>query len=120
MTLEELQATHWATLKKMVEEAGGQYENKEKSIQFLVAAGAVDSQSDDSATDKAAVEKTVEDLPTLKIDQSVQSVVKTQSKAVVMLDKSRPFGEIFGEVEDFPTARYSQGEHLFNSQGEKL
>lgn len=103
MTLEELKSLHWATLKKMVEDAGGTYEDKDTSIEFLLG---------------KVVEKPVDSMPTVKLDSTV--LVGSNKKSSLTLDKSKPFGEIFGDVEGFPTARYSQGEHLFNSHGEKL
>ena len=119
MTLDELKATHWSQLKKMVEEAGGTYENKEKSIQFMIDSGAV-TENIDSAEEIAIEDPViVEDLPTLKLPDA-DPVSKSKSKSTAPMDRSRPFGEIFGEIEGFPTARYSQGEHFFNSKGEKL
>lgn len=117
MTFDELKKTHWATLKKMVEDAGGTYEDKEKAIQFLVDSGVVTGADENPANELPADELPVEEIPMLKIDEPT---AKTKSKVVVMLDKSKPYGDIFGDVEDFPTARYTQGEHLFNSLGEKL
>lgn len=120
MTLDELKKTHWATLKKMVEEAGGQYEDKDKSIQFLVDAGLVTDSGEvaQDASSTADNEAPVENLPTLTITEAAPAAPK--SKSNIKLDRSLPFGEIFGEIEGYPTARFSQGEHLFNSQGEKL
>lgn len=106
MTLEELKALHWATLKKMVEDAGGTYEDKETSIQFLIDANAV-----------TTVDSPVENIPTVKLDAPV---LVANKKSSITLDKSRPFGEIFGEVEGYPNARYTQGDHIFNSLGEKI
>lgn len=122
MTLDEIKSLHWSQLKKMVEEAGGQYENKEKSIQFLIDAGAVTGGEEtanqgDESTD---ADKAPEDLPTLKVTDDAPAAKPKAKTSSVFLDKSRPFGEIFGEIEGFPTARFSQGEHFFNSQGEKL
>lgn len=111
MTLDELKEMHWSQLKKAVEEAGGQYENKEQCIQFLIDAGAVTSK----AEEKAQANDGSGELPTLKIPDAEQVARKT-----ALLDRSRPFGDISGEIEGFPTARYSQGEHLFNPQGERL
>lgn len=102
MTLEELKALHWATLKKMVEDAGGTYEDKDTSIEFLLG---------------KVVDKPVDNIPTVKLDAPA---LVSNKKSSIALDKSKPFGEIFGDVEGYPTARYSQGEHLFNSLGEKL
>lgn len=114
MTLEELKSMHWSQLKKMVEDNGGQWETKEKAVQFLVDAGLT---SGDEGADDAGEESTEEpsaDVPVVKVE------VAQKTKAKGFLDRSKPFGEIFGEIEGYPTARYSQGEHLFNSSGEKL
>ena len=109
MTLEELSAMHWATLKKMVEDAGGTYENKEKSIQFLLG---------DAPIEEPAVDAPIEEnLPIVTIEEAV---METEKKSVITLDKSKAFGQIFGDVEGYPNAAYSQGEHLFNSRGEKI
>jgi hypothetical protein len=116
MTLEELKATHWATLKKMVEDAGGTYEDKESSIQFLIDADAANTVGK-TADEETKVDSPVEDIPTLKIDEPV---LVANKKSSITLDKSRPFGEIFGEVEGYPNARYTQGDHIFNSLGEKI
>ena len=100
---------HWATLKKMVEDAGGTYENKEKSIQFLLG---------DAPIEEPAVDAPIEEsIPTVTIEEAV---VETEKKSVITLDKSKAFGQIFGDVEGYPNAVYSQGEHLFNSRGEKI
>lgn len=36
------------------------------------------------------------------------------------LDRNRPFGEISGEMEDFPGARYAQDGNLYDSNDNKL
>ena len=84
MTVEELDALHWHTLKAMAEKAGGKYENKAQAVAFLAGG-------------------------------------PTQPAAVAgVFDKSQPYGEIFGEIDGFPGAVFSQGGSLFNTLGEKL
>ncbi len=36
------------------------------------------------------------------------------------LDRNRAFGEISGEMEDFPTARYAQDGNLYDSKDNQL
>lgn len=115
MTLEELKSMHWSQLKKMVEDNGGQWETKEKAVQFLVDAGL--TSGDEGTNDEGGeevTEKPSADVPVVKVE------VAPKTKAKVVLDRSKPFGDVYGEVEGYPTARYSQGEHLFNAAGERL
>ncbi len=41
-------------------------------------------------------------------------------KAKAKLDTSKPYGEVWGPVEDVVGARYSQGTKLFNAAGEEV
>lgn len=53
-----------------------------------------------------------------KVD--VETKNETDSRAFGKLDRNRPFGEISGEMEDFPGARYAQDGNLYDSNGNKL
>lgn len=88
----DYQGMHWSALKKLVEARGMAYEGKEQAIAFLSAA-----------------------LPIGQV-KSPQSVV-TGGK---FLDKKQPYGDIFGEVENAPDARYIQGGNYYNGAGEKV
>ena len=93
MSAEELESLHWATLKKMVEDAAGTYENKPQAIAFL-----------------SNVQPTLEGV----------HHVALVAKAPATLDKSKDFGQVFGEVEGFPAAAFHQGGAYFNTIGVKL
>lgn len=53
-----------------------------------------------------------------KVD--VETKNETDGRAFGRLDRNRPFGEISGEMEDFPTARYAQDGNLYDSKDNKL
>jgi len=97
MTTEELTATHWMTLKKMVEKAGGVYETRAQAVAFL--------------TDKTGTGAVVTAGP---------PTLTTPGGASAALDKARPYGRVYGEVEGFPKAVFTQAGFYFNSAGEKI
>ena len=99
MTNDELASTHWATLKKMAEEAGGTYESKAQAIAFL--------------SDKPATEPSADPAP-------VAAKPAAKAGPAAMLDKSKDFGQVFGEVEGFPSAVFFQAGAYFNAVGQKL
>jgi len=47
-------------------------------------------------------------------------VAKVEHKSNSTLDKTRPYGQIFGELEGYPTARFMQNGCVFNTEGMKL
>jgi len=94
MTTEELTAAHWMTLKKMVEAAGGVYETRVQAVAFL--------------TDKTGTGAVVTAKP------------PTLTTPGAALDKARPYGEVYGEVEGFPKAIFTQAGFYFNSAGEQI
>jgi len=53
-----------------------------------------------------------------KVD--VETKNETDGRAFGKLDRNRPFGEISGEMEDFPGARYAQDGNLYDSSDNKL
>lgn len=53
-----------------------------------------------------------------KVDAETKN--ETDSRPFGKLDRNRAFGEISGEVEDFPGARYTQDGSLYDSNDNKL
>ena len=92
---ESFASMHWSALKKLVEEKGGKYEGKEQAIAFLTGS--------EPAPDAQPV--------------AAPAVAKNSA---VFFDKSKPYGDVSGEIEGMPSARYFQGGHYFNPQGEKV
>ncbi len=94
--VDDLGSLHWTALRKMVEDAGGRYEGKPQAIEFLT-------------TGKPA-----------EVSSDVAVQVVAHSSSGITLDRSRPFGHVSGDIEEAPNARYFQGGHYFNTQGEKV
>lgn len=94
--MSDLASLHWMQLKSKVEAAGLPWISKADAIEKLG-----------------------------KLDQPVvaaepEPVKATKVKAGQTLDRSKPYGEISGEIEGAPGARYAQGGLFFNSAGDLI
>jgi hypothetical protein len=118
--MENYETMHWHLLKKAVEAKGLTWKNKATAIRDLTAVYEFPLDKGDAAATNAAatdivVSITPDELPALSTE-SRGSI----DKGWIMLDRSLPFGSISGDVEECPTARYSQNGHLFDSAGKRL
>jgi len=86
---------HWTKLKKAVEDAGGTWTNRDDAEVFLANRG---------------IEVADEPAPV---------AAPAQIKRVA-LDRSLPYADVFGSVENAPGARFMQGGTYFNTKGEQV
>ena len=93
--MDNLESLHWTALKKLVEERGGKYEGKDQAIAFL-------------KTDPQPIS------PVVSAEQAPAIV----SGDTVVFDRSQPYGQVSGDIEEMPGARFFQNGHFFNVRGE--
>jgi hypothetical protein len=98
VTVDELDALHWATLKRLVEAKGGVYESKVQAVLFL-------SDKDISA----------EEMKAIPVDPPKPKVKSRDST----MDFDKPYGTISGEFE-IPNARYIQNGLYFSADGKQV
>lgn len=92
-----LESVHWNTLRKMVEEKGGKWTNKEEAIAFLRgAAPAADAPPADPPADAEA-----EAAP--------------ETKPAPVFNPALPHGQISGDIPDAPGARFMQHGRYYNA-----
>ena len=106
MTEEELRALHWQQLKKMVEDAGLEYKGKDQAVEALLAL--------QPATDELPADAAAADAPADAAD------AQPVEPAAVRLNRAKPYGDVFGDVDGAPGARFIQDGTLFNAKGEKV
>ena len=51
------------------------------------------------------------------LSSDTQPAAPVASNTNVTFDKSKPYGDVSGEIEDMPGARYFQNGHFFNGVG---
>lgn len=119
MNIDELKALHWQKLKKMMEDAGLEYKSKDQAIEELakLPPAATDTSPPAGAnggenTGDAGGEKPKDDTNDSATDDSAPQGPR--------FDRSRPYGEISGEIPEAPGARYLQGGHYFNNAGDAV
>lgn len=93
----DYEALHWTALKKLVVEAGGVWTNKDDAIEYLTGLSIAIPESIAKPAEKPA-----------------------GKPASATLDKSLPYGEVSGKIENAPGARYTQGGVYFNGNGEQV
>lgn len=119
---EELQAMHWQTLKVMMTDAGLEYKSKEQAVEELLklepvaTEPAVDPAEAEAAAAAAASQAEAEAAAAAAAAAEAEAATYTGP----MLNRRMPFGQVFGEIEGAPGARFTQGGHLFNAAGRKV
>lgn len=97
---------HWQELKKRVEAAGFPWISKVDAVEKLIA---IDDAGAPNVADPAP-----DDAPTA--DPEDPPAVEPEATGP-RLDRSKPYGQLCGEVENYPGACYQQGGMFFNSAG---
>ncbi len=117
---EELQAMHWQTLKVMMTDAGLEYKSKEQAVEELL-------KLDPVAPDAPAADPSAEEVAAAAeaaAASAAAAVAAAEAAAAAytgpMLNRRMPFGQVFGDIEGAPGARFTQGGHLFNAAGQKV
>lgn len=110
--VEDLGGLHWSKLKSLVEQHGGAYEGKEQAIAFLTAKLAT---ADTAPADTPAGG---DGADTVTGDAAPDVVEAAKGEPSIAFDKRKPYGDVFGEIENAPGARYFQGGKYFNGRGE--
>lgn len=118
---EELQAMHWQTLKVMMTDAGLEYKSKEQAVEELMK---LDPPATDSDVDPAAAEAAAAAAAQAEAEAAAATAAAEAAAAAAytgpMLNRRMPFGQVFGDIEGAPGARFTQGGHLFNAAGQKV
>lgn len=104
MSIDDLKNLHWQTLKKMMEDAGLQFVSKDQAIEELSKRQAP---ADPAAADASGGRLPADPTP----------AAADQAQEGPRFDRSKPYGEIFGDVPDAPGARFLQDGHYFNTAG---
>lgn len=102
---EDFSTLHWQVLRKKLMDAGIEYKSKEQAIADLTALA-------------AKTDAPVDGDPATPATPEPQPLAPVKSRS--MLDRDKPYGVISGEVSECPSARFSQGGALFNSEGQKV
>lgn len=110
MSIDDLKNLHWQTLKKMMEDAGLQFVSKEQAIEELSKRQA--PADPDAAAGAAAADASVD-----RLLGNPAPAASDQAPVGPSFDRSKPYGEIFGDVPDAPGARFLQDGHYFNTAG---
>lgn len=94
-----LESVHWNTLRKMVEEKGGKWTNKEEAIAFLRGAA------------PAAETPPPDDMPP---DDDAANAAP-EAKAAPAFNPALPHGQVSGDIPDAPGARFMQHGRYYNA-----
>lgn len=120
---EELQAMHWQTLKVMMTDAGLEYKSKEQAVEELLK---LDPPAAEPPADPAAAEAAAAAAAAAQAEAEAAAAAAAAEAAAAaaytgpMLNRRMPFGQVFGDIENAPGARFTQGGHLFNAAGQKV
>ena len=109
MRIDDLKNLHWQTLKKMMEDAGLQFVSKEQAIEELSKLAAADH---DAAAGAAAADASVD-----RLLGNPAPAAADQAPVGPSFDRSKPYGEVFGDIPEAPGARFLQDGHYFNTTG---
>lgn len=110
MNEEELKALHWTQLKKLCEDNGLEYKGKDEAVAALLALNPPATDPINPPSDETPPDQPPSD------DEQAEDPAETGPR----LNMRRPYGEIYGEVEGAPNARYTQDGHLFDASGSKV
>ncbi len=102
---------HWQELKKRVEAAGFPWINKADAAEKLAALG--------EKMPAVGVEPVEPVEPIAELAELAEPVAELAepAKSGPRFDRSKPYGQIGGEVEDYPGACFQQNGIYFNSAG---
>lgn len=112
---------HWQELKKRVEAAGFPWINKADAAEKLAALDDADAPEPDDPDAPGDPDAPTPDDPDAPDDADApEPEVVAAKQSGPRLDRSKPYGQIGGEVENYPGACYAQGGMFFNSAGDHV